>query len=174
MAGDLMSGDLVRHEEFGFGRVEHAAGFGESQNCRVYFPRGERVTWCKRSALERLTAETVAAYELVKLAVRDLREEESPAVEMADRWEGGEVVIQPGDPDLASKSVPIEAFFHKFVMIRDRLRVMEQQINAHKSLSDADKVSLQQYITRIYGSVTTFNMLFKSTEDRFVGQKGNK
>jgi hypothetical protein len=70
--------------------------------------------------------------------------------------------------------VPIDAFFHKFVMIRDRLRVMEQQINAHKSLSDADKVSLQQYVTRIYGSLTTFNMLFKSTEDRFVGQKGNK
>jgi hypothetical protein len=174
MAGDLMPGDLVRHEEFGYGRVEHTAGFGENQNCRVYLPRGDRETWLKRTALERLSSEEAAAYEMVRLAVRDLREEESPAVEIADRWEGGELVIQSGDPEVASKSVPIEAFLHKIVMIRDRLRVMEQQINAQKNLSEADKVTLQQYITRIYGSLTTFNVLFKSDKDRFVGQKGDK
>lgn len=88
-------------------------------------------------------------------------------VTMADKWKGGNLVIQPGKGDLQSKEVPIDAFFHKIVMVRDRLRVLEQNINSHEKLDDHDKVHLQQYISRIYGSLTTFNILFADKKDHF-------
>jgi hypothetical protein len=95
-------------------------------------------------------------------------------VPLGDRWQGGTMLLQPADASLKPKEIPVEAFFHKVVMLRDRLRVLEQQINAHKVLTDADKVNLQQYITRIYGSLTTFNVLFKNKEQWFIGEKGAK
>lgn len=94
-------------------------------------------------------------------------------VRLGDRWIGGRMLLQPADKSLKPKEIPIEDFFHKIVMLRDRLRVMEQQINAHKKLTDEEKVNLQQYITRIYGSLTTFNVLFKNKEQWFVGEKGS-
>ncbi len=93
-------------------------------------------------------------------------------VPLGDKWKGGTLLLQSGDRSIKPKEVPIDAFFHKIVMARDRLRVLEQQINGHKGLSDEDKVNLQQYITRIYGSFTTFNVLFKNKEQWFVGEKG--
>jgi hypothetical protein len=98
----------------------------------------------------------------------------SEMVPLGDRWKGGMMLLQPADKTQKPKEVPIEGFFHKVVMLRDRLRVLEQQINAHKTLSDEDKVNLQQYITRIYGSLTTFNVLFRNKEQWFVGDKGAK
>ena len=80
------------------------------------------------------------------------------------------MVLKPGDEDLKSKEIPVETFFHKIVMLRDRLRVLEQNINSHNKLSDEDKVNLQQYITRCYGSLTTFNVLFDRKEDWFKGE----
>jgi len=96
----------------------------------------------------------------------------SEVVPLGDRWLKGTMLLQPADKSLKPKEVPIEDFFHKIVMLRDRLRVMEQQINAHKGLTDEEKVNLQQYITRIYGTLTTFNVLFKNKEHWFVGEKG--
>jgi len=92
-------------------------------------------------------------------------------VQMGDKWKGGKLILVPGREDLQSKEIPIDMFFHKIVMVRDRLRVMEQRINSAKGLDDEDKVNLQQYITRIYGSLTTFNILFADKEDYFVGEK---
>ncbi len=90
---------------------------------------------------------------------------------IADKWKGGSLVLKPGDVGLTEKEVPIDTFFHKIVMVRDRVRVMEQKINASENLDDQEKVDLQQYITRIYGSLTTFNILFKNQSDQFVGEK---
>lgn len=92
-------------------------------------------------------------------------------VEMGDRWNNGMMILKPSDDTLKSKEIPLEAFFHKIVMVRDRLRVMEQRINSSKNLNDEEKVNLQQYLTKIYGSLTTFNILFKYKEESFVGER---
>jgi len=119
-------------------------------------------------------AETMSDDELLT-ALRDLLTAAGalPPIAIADRWQGGTVIIRPGRPGLQEKEIPIDTFFKKIVMVRDRLRVLEQQVNSHESLSDAEKLSLQQYITRCYGSLTTFNFLFADREDWFVGQKSD-
>lgn len=91
-------------------------------------------------------------------------------VPIAEKYRGGKLILQPADKTLQAKEVPIDTFFHKIVMLRDRLRVMEQKINAHKGLQEDEKIELQQYITRSYGSLTTFNILFKNNSQHFVGE----
>jgi len=93
-------------------------------------------------------------------------------VDLGDRWDGGTLILKPKDDSMKTKEIPIDVFFHKIVMLRDRLRVMEQRINSSKKLSDEEKVNLQQYLTRIYGTLTSFNVLFKYKEHHFKGEGG--
>ena len=95
-------------------------------------------------------------------------------VPLGERWVKGTLILQPADKSLKPKEIPVEDFFHKIVLLRDRLRVLEQNVNSSKNLSDEEKVNIQQYITRCYGSLTTFNVLFRNKEQHFVGEKGGE
>ncbi len=120
--------------------------------------------------------DTVSFYEVEK-SLRDILKkwsDVSEIVPIADKYKGGTMVLKPKDPNLADKEIPINTFFHKVVMLRDRLRVMEQKINSSKVLDEQDKIDLQQYITRCYGSLTTFNVLFKNNSQQFKGESSKK
>lgn len=93
--------------------------------------------------------------------------------DLAPKWQHGTVVFKPNDPSLAQHELPMDKFMHKVVMMRDNLRVLEQQINANKSLSDGEKLKLQGYITRIYGSMTSFNFMFAQPDDKFSGNSSD-
>ena len=117
--------------------------------------------------------ETVSDVERSLLKIMRMWSDVSEIVPLGDRWKGGTMILQPADKNQKGKEIPVDVFFHKIVMLRDRLRVMEQQINAHKIMTDEEKVNLQQYITRIYGTLTTFNVLFRDKEHWFVGEKSS-
>ncbi len=120
--------------------------------------------------------DAVSFYEVEK-SLRDLLKrysDISEVVPIADKWRGGTLTLTPKDTSLSSKDIPIDTFFHKIVMLRDRIRVMEQKINASNVLEEQDKIDLQQYITRMYGSLTTFNVLFKSSSQNFKGASSKK
>ncbi len=118
--------------------------------------------------------ETTSDVEKSLLKILRLWNGVSEVVPLGDKWKGGTMLLQTADKTLKPKEIPIEDFFHKIVMLRDRLRVLEQNINSNKKLSDEEKVNIQQYITRCYGSLTTFNVLFRDKENWFVGDKGGK
>lgn len=110
--------------------------------------------------------------DLELLLRRIIREETGiTAVTPAEKWRGGSLVLRPGTPGLQEKSIPIETFFHKIVMLRNRLRTLEQQVNA-SDLPDDAKVRLQAYVSGCYGSLTTFNVLFADEDDQFKGSSG--
>ncbi|MEO7444432.1 MAG: hypothetical protein ABIT96_04270 [Ferruginibacter sp.] len=125
---------------------------------------------------ENISAEIETSSEIEKslLSILQLWGGISEKIPLGDKWLNGMMLLQPADKTLKPKEIPIDLFFHKIVMLRDRLRVLEQNINSHKVLSDEDKVNLQQYITRVYGTLTSFNVLFRNKDQQFIGEKGSK
>jgi len=113
------------------------------------------------------------SWQEMKAALREVLEEElgMGRCNMARRWEGGKLVLKPCDDSMQAREIPMEAFFKKLTSVREKLRVLEQKINNHDRLSFEDKTEFQTLITRSYGSLTTFNLLFRDEKDRFSGQK---
>ena len=177
---ELTKGSRVKHSLHGVGFVTNVS----LVNCDIIFERGGLVSFSKNKVLEDLEllepseennvpALTLEEVEDVIVSVLDRYNAVDYIVPLGERWENGTLILKPGT-DTQPKEMPIETFFHKIVMLRDRLRVLEQNINSHKKLTDEEKVDLQQYITRAYGSLTSFNILFKNKEDYFVGMGGSK
>lgn len=170
-------GSRINHPEFGKGVVTNVT----SKMYWVTFIENGLETIPTDDDFEVIEAaedevDSVSFYEVEK-SLRDILKKWngfSEIVPIADKWKGGTMVLRPADNNLASKEIPIDSFFHKIVMLRDRLRVMEQKINASKGLTEVEKVDLQQYITRCYGSLTTFNILFKNNSQQFKGEGASK
>jgi hypothetical protein len=171
----LHIGMNVRHPQYGLGVVKTIS----ETTAEIQFNDGKRAVEPNAAGLEPAEPQIAASgLEMplkqfieqtltVAVAKLGLEKPDSVVEELGIRWHGGKMVLHPTDPALQAKEVPLETFFHKIVMVRNNLRVLEQKINAHERLSDGEKVEMQQYITRSYGSLTTFNVLFKEKEDQF-------
>jgi hypothetical protein len=174
---DLRPGLQVLHPQYGLGDVKVLT----EKTAEVLFNEG-RKTLTEELVSELKPAEPSARLDGLKKPLRDLiaevveataeklnlkvdAEEFSP--QLAPRWVGGKVVLHPHDASLATKEIELEVFFRKVVLVRDYLRVLEQKINAHPKLNDAERMELQYYITKSYGSLTTFNLLFREKEQTF-------
>jgi len=178
MDKELNVGTRIDHPKYGEGLISR----NTQLTYKVIFIRGGEIEFIKSN----FEAEVLEENELMPVEAPHLNVKEfekalkyildrynglEHKVELGSKWEGGTILLKPGNSSLQAKEIPIETFFHKIVMVRDRLRVLEQNINSHAVLSDEEKVNLQQYITRIYGSLTSFNILFSEKEDYFVGSK---
>jgi hypothetical protein len=171
----LHIGMNVRHPQYGLGTVKTIS----EVTAEIQFNDGKRTVEPNAAGLE--PAEPQAAVSGLNLPLKQFIEQtlaaavaklglekpDSVVEQLGLRWHGGKAVLHPAEATLQTKEVPLETFFHKVVMVRNNLRVLEQEINAHEKLSDGEKVEMQQYITRSYGSLTTFNVLFKEKEDQF-------
>jgi len=169
-------GSRISHNEFGKGVVTNVT----SKHYWITFIENGLETIDLDSEFDVIEAteddvDTVSFYEVESSLVEILKKwsDASEVVPIADKWKGGKLILEPGDINLQSKEIKIDDFFHKITMVRDRLRVMEQKVNS-SNLEEQEKIDLQQYITRIYGSLTTFNVLFKLKEQQFKGQSSMK
>lgn len=166
-------GSRINHSEFGKGVVTNVT----SKHYWVTFIENGLETIDLDAEFDVIEAsedevDTVSFFDVESSLVQILKKwsDASEIVPIGDKWKGGKLILEPADTNLKSKEIKIEDFFHKITMVRDRLRVMEQKVNS-SNLEEQEKIDLQQYITRIYGSLTTFNVLFKLKEQHFVGQK---
>jgi hypothetical protein len=171
----LHVGMKVRHPQYGEGTVKTIS----EQTAEIRFGDGQRTVAPEAAELQPAEAQVevsglsqplkvfVEETARATVAALGLEKPESFAGELAARWHKGRMVLHPADPSLQTKEVDLEVFFHKIVMMRNNLRVLEQKVNAHEKLSEAEKIDMQQYITRCYGSMTTFNVLFRNKEGQF-------
>lgn len=178
-ASELAPGSKLVHPKFGTGMILSV----DNSYFKIYFYNNEEVKILARD-YEGFTVDEAKAPDFPMLTMKDMEKairealiqtsERAPIVPLGGKWMGGNVVFEPNDASLQNKEIPMSAFFHKIVMVREKLRVLEQNINNHPKLDDEDRVHLQQYITRAYGSLTTFNVLFAYKEDQFRGSGGKE
>lgn len=173
---ELAVGTRVEHPRYGEGIISK----NKITSYEIFFEHGGKIELTKRNedlevkdtpAEKPKNSLTLAEVEKVIRFVLDEQGALQENVQLGEKWIGGNMLLQPANLNLKPKEIPIENFFHKIVMLRDRLRVLEQNINSHPILTDEEKVNLQQYITRIYGSLTSFNILFAENKHYFVGVK---
>src|SRR5262249_39812734 len=164
----------VKHPQYGVGTVktigEHTTDIRFDEGLKTIAPEASELQPAEAQASISGLAQPLTHFieETARAVVQELGLEppDSEVEQLGVRWHRGRMVLHPSDPSLQAKEVPLEMFFHKIVMMRNNLRVLEQKINGHEKLDDAEKVEMQQYITRCYGSMTTFNLLFRSQEDQ--------
>jgi hypothetical protein len=171
----LHIGMEVEHPHYGVGVVkslsEKVAEILFQEGMRSVSPEGSHLQ--PADPVATLSGREISLWQFIEQTVRalvteiGLEKSESVVEQLGSRWHQGRLVLHPADPALQAKEVSVETFFHKIVMIRNNLRVLEQKINSHKKLSEAEKVEMQQYVTRCYGSLTTFNILLRNREDQF-------
>ncbi|MEI6487529.1 MAG: hypothetical protein WCP52_01130 [Bacteroidota bacterium] len=175
MEKELAPGTRIDHENYGEGIISAVSLAGYE----VFFARGGKIELSRSNKNFEVIDLVESTDDSPKVSLSDLEkvfnsilEQTGTVIEnidFAEKWNGGTLIMKPADEKLKPHEIPLESFFHKIVMVRDRLRVLEQNINSHAKLTDEDKVNLQQYITRIYGSLTSFNIIFKNKDDHFVG-----
>ena len=171
----LTIGLSVRHPQYGLGTVksisEQTAEIRFSDTVRTVDPELSGLVSAEPSlavsGLEIPLGQFVASTIEGVITRLGLERPDAVVEQLGLRWHNGKLVLHPSDPTLQTKEVPLEVFFHKLVGVRNQLRVLEQKVNAHPTLTDGDKVELQQYVTRCYGSLTTFNLLFKDKAEQF-------
>lgn len=168
-------GSRVKHKEYGAGVVIQSKS---NSYIITFIEHGNREILKSYAGLEVIDLleppDDLVSMEMIEQAlIKILRNfsDIQETVPIADKWKGGKLILQPSNNDLKPYELPIANFFNKIIMLRDRLRVLEQKVNA-SNLPDEDKIAIQQYITRCYGSLTSFNILFKSKGDIFVGEGG--
>ncbi|MCQ2284993.1 MAG: hypothetical protein MJZ57_08845 [Bacteroidales bacterium] len=174
---NLPVGTRVSHEKYGEGIISE----NNALTYKIIFVRGGEIEFSKMSVNLDVVEPAEATDDQPRLNLKEFEKVLTHILnkyngiehkaDLGKKWQGGTMILQPANKELKPKDMPIETFFHKIVMMRDRLRVLEQNINSNDSLTDEEKVNLQQYISRIYGSMTSFNILFEDKDDYFVGAK---
>ncbi len=176
-SNSLAPGSKLNHPKLGTGMILSL----DETYYKIYFYDSGEVKTLARD-YEGFTVEEAKVPDFPMLTMKDVEKairealiqtsDRAPIVPLGGKWMGGSVTFNPSDPSLQDKEIPMATFFHKIVMVREKLRVLEQNINNHPKLDDEDRVHLQQYITRCYGSLTSFNVLFAYKEDQFKGSGG--